>query len=82
MSNGLVMTLGADVSPPDRRAEFLAAWRLTHDTGSLTGPLVVGAVAAVSACGAGAAESAFGFEHANSAASANTPTVLEASVEM
>lgn len=48
MSNGLVMTLGADVSPRDRRAEFLAAWRLTHDTGSSTGPLVVGAVATVS----------------------------------
>ena len=38
MSNGLVMTLGADVSPPDRRAEFLAAWRLTHDTGVAHGP--------------------------------------------
>ena len=33
------------------RAEFLAAWRLTHDTGSFAGPLVVGAVAAVSLAG-------------------------------
>lgn len=48
MSNGLVMTLGADVSPADHRAEFLAAWRLTHDTGSFTGPLAVGVVATVS----------------------------------
>jgi hypothetical protein len=51
MSNGIVMTLGADVSPPHARAEFLAAWRLTHDTGSFAGPLVVGAVAAVSLAG-------------------------------
>lgn len=47
-SNGVVMTLGADVSPPDRRAEFLGAWRLTHDVGSFTGPLLVGVVAAAS----------------------------------
>lgn len=51
MSNGIVMTLGADVSPPHARAEFLAAWRLTHDTGSFAGPLVVGAVATVSLAG-------------------------------
>ncbi|MFF0814918.1 MFS transporter [Rhodococcus sp. NPDC003318] len=47
LGNGVIMTLGADVAPPATRAEFLAAWRLTHDTGMFTGPLAVGALAAV-----------------------------------
>jgi hypothetical protein len=44
--NGVIMTLGADVAPPAIRAEFLAAWRLTHDAGMFLGPLAVGAAAA------------------------------------
>lgn len=47
LGNGVIMTLGADVAPPATRAEFLAAWRLTHDTGMFAGPLGVGALAAV-----------------------------------
>ncbi|EID14452.1 MFS transporter [Mycolicibacterium phlei] len=43
--NGVIMTLGADVAPPATRAEFLAAWRLTHDAGMFLGPLAVGAAA-------------------------------------
>lgn len=45
--NGVIMTLGADVAPPATRAEFLAAWRLTHDAGMFLGPLAVGAAATV-----------------------------------
>lgn len=45
--NGVIMTLGADVAPPAARAEFLAAWRLTHDAGMFLGPLAVGAAATV-----------------------------------
>ena len=48
LGNGVIMTLGADTAPPDTRAEFLAAWRLTHDSGMFVGPFLVGAVAAVS----------------------------------
>jgi MFS family permease len=51
LGNGVIMTLGADTAPPETRAEFLAAWRLTHDTGMFTGPFAVGAVAAVSLAG-------------------------------
>lgn len=64
--NGLIMTVGADAAPAATRAEFLAAWRLTHDVGWFAGPLVVSglaasvplaaavtALAAVSLCGAG-----------------------------
>ncbi len=41
------MTLGADVAPAATRAEFLAAWRLTHDAGMFLGPLSLGAAAIV-----------------------------------
>lgn len=43
--NGIIMTIGADTAPPDARAEYLAAWRLTHDVGWFTGPLIVSALA-------------------------------------
>ncbi len=45
LGNGVIMTLGADVAPVATRAEFLAAWRLTHDIGMFAGPLSLGAVA-------------------------------------
>ena len=46
MGAGMVMTLGADASPPGGRAVFLGAWRLVTDTGVAAGPLAVGALAA------------------------------------
>lgn len=46
LGNGVIMTLGADVAPAGTRAEFLAAWRLTHDLGMFLGPFAVGAIAA------------------------------------
>jgi MFS family permease len=53
LSNGLIMTLGADSAPRDGRAEFLGAFRLCHDTGSLAGPLVLSCVTAVATLGVG-----------------------------
>ncbi|WP_245746152.1 MFS transporter [Nocardia altamirensis] len=47
VSNGVIMTVGADAAPDGRRAEFLGAWRLTHDIGMFAGPLVAGAISAV-----------------------------------
>lgn len=38
---GINMTLGADFSPTDRRAEFLGVWRLISDIGQFGGPLVL-----------------------------------------
>lgn len=55
LGNGVIMTLGADVAPPATRAEFLAAWRLMHDSGMFLGPLAVGAVAAAAPLGYAAA---------------------------
>ncbi|MEU1997860.1 MFS transporter [Nocardia gamkensis] len=54
MSNGLIMTVGADVAPDGQRAEFLGAWRLTHDIGMFTGPLAVGAISALTVLGGAA----------------------------
>ena len=51
MGAGVVMVLGADVAPPESRAEFLGVWRLFHDAGSAAGPLVVSAVTALVALG-------------------------------
>lgn len=48
LSAGLVMILGADASPRAGRAEFLGAWRLCSDVGIGSGPLLIGAVTAVS----------------------------------
>jgi MFS family permease len=55
MGSGLVMTLGADLSPPGRRPEFLGAWRLCSDIGNGLGPVAISAVAAVVALWAGIA---------------------------
>jgi MFS family permease len=54
LSNGLIMTLGADAAPQDGRAEFLGAFRLCHDVGTLTGPLLLAAVTAAATLGVGA----------------------------
>lgn len=54
LSNGVIMTLAADVAPAATRAEFFAAWRLTHDTGMLAGPLVVAGIALVAPLGVAA----------------------------
>ena len=46
LTTGLVLTLAADAAPAEQRGQFLGAFRLWADTGTLTGPLVVSAVAA------------------------------------
>ncbi len=45
LGSGSMMTLGADLSPPEARGEFLGFWRLIGDSGSAGGPLLVGGVA-------------------------------------
>jgi MFS family permease len=47
LSAGSMMTLGADLAPPEALGEFLGVWRLVGDAGSSGGPLLVGAVADV-----------------------------------
>ena len=47
LGSGINMTLGSDFSPPGQRGEFLGVWRLLSDTGSLLGPMAVGATASL-----------------------------------
>jgi MFS family permease len=49
---GLIMTLGADASPADGRAQFLGGWRLCADLGRAGGPLVLSGLSAVVSLGA------------------------------
>jgi len=52
---GIVMTLGADISPTSARMPFLGGWRLLNDIGSSGGPILVSALAAVASLAAGIA---------------------------
>ncbi|MBB2940959.1 MFS family permease [Actinoplanes lutulentus] len=54
LSAGLVMTVGADVSPAAGRAQFLGVWRVCADLGAGGGPLLIGAVTAVASLTASA----------------------------
>lgn len=45
LGSGINMTLGSDFAPTNQRGEFLGVWRLLSDTGSLLGPMAVGATA-------------------------------------
>ncbi|PSL08438.1 putative MFS family arabinose efflux permease [Haloactinopolyspora alba] len=47
LGSGIIMTIGADVSPDGGRAAFLGAWRLFSDVGNGLGPLAVSAVTAL-----------------------------------
>lgn len=47
LSNGVIMTLGADVAPAATRAAFFGAWRLMHDGGMFVGPLAVAGIVLV-----------------------------------
>lgn len=48
---GVIMTLGADASPPVGRAQFLGAFRLFADTGNGAGPFLIAAVTALTSLG-------------------------------
>ncbi|MEU3015465.1 MFS transporter [Nocardia asteroides] len=61
LSNGLIMTVGAFAAPADRRAEFLGAWRLTHDVGMFAGPVAVGVLGAFAGLAAAGAVLALGI---------------------
>ncbi len=54
LGSGAVMTLGADLAPPDAAGEFLGLWRLVGDVGAVAAPAVVGGLAAVLTLGAAA----------------------------
>jgi len=55
LGSGIVMTLGADHSPPQGRAHFLGVWRLLSDIGGTGGPALLSAVTALFALAVGVA---------------------------
>jgi len=62
IGSGLIMTVGADCSPPHARPQFLGIWRLMTDSGACGGPLLVSSIAATAGLASGVfAVSAIGF---------------------
>lgn len=62
IGSGIVMTLGADASPPSGRTEFLGIWRLIADVGNSVGPFALSGLTAIASLGVGIATTgAFGF---------------------
>jgi MFS family permease len=55
IGSGIVMTLGADASPPVGRTEFLGIWRLIADVGTSGGPFLLSGFTALISLGAGIA---------------------------
>ena len=49
---GLIMTLGADASPDEGRAQFLGGWRLCADVGRAAGPIALSVLTAIMSLGA------------------------------
>ena len=47
LGSGILMTLGADLAPPDEPAPFLGAWRLIIDAGSASVPFAVAGLTAL-----------------------------------
>jgi MFS family permease len=45
LGSGIVLTLGADLSPRASASEFLGIWRLMGDVGAMSGPLLIGVFA-------------------------------------
>ncbi len=41
LSSGSMMTIGADLAPPDKMGDFLGVWRLVGDGGRMGSPLIV-----------------------------------------
>ena len=62
LGSGVIMVLGADLAPPDKRSEFLASYRLLVDFGDAAAPLVLAPmVLAVGLTGAMAGFGILGF---------------------
>lgn len=47
LSSGILLTLGADVAPPDDPAPFLGSWRTLTDAGGAIAPLLISAITAL-----------------------------------
>ena len=48
LGSGFILTMGSDLAPVQRRAEFLGAWRVLGDGGMVVAPLLIGTLVATS----------------------------------
>lgn len=53
LSSGILLTLGADIAPPNEPAAFLGSWRTLTDAGGAVAPLIVSALTAVASLSVG-----------------------------
>ena len=47
IGSGTMLTLGADLAPPESKGEFLGTWLLIGNLGFMIGPLMVGGIASI-----------------------------------
>jgi len=52
LGSGLVLTLGSDFAPSERRAEFLGLWRLIGDVGFMGAPMLIAGMVQLMTLGA------------------------------
>lgn len=53
LSSGILLTLGADIAPPNEPAAFLGSWRTLTDAGGAVAPLIVSALTAAASLSVG-----------------------------
>ncbi|WP_076676483.1 MULTISPECIES: MFS transporter [unclassified Microbacterium] len=53
LSSGILLTLGADIAPPNEPAAFLGSWRTLTDAGGAVAPLIVSALTALASLSVG-----------------------------
>ena len=53
LSSGILLTLGADIAPPNEPAAFLGSWRTLTDAGGAVAPLIVAALTAAASLSVG-----------------------------
>ena len=51
LGSGYGATVGSDLAPPDARAEFLGIWQMVANIGTISGPVLLGAIVAVATLG-------------------------------
>jgi MFS family permease len=51
LGSGYGATVGSDLAPEDARAEFLGIWQMVANVGTISGPVLLGAIVAVASLG-------------------------------
>jgi MFS family permease len=54
LGSGIILTLGSDFAPRQRRSEFLGVWRLIGDAGNASAPIMIGGLVSAATLSAAA----------------------------